>query len=463
MKRTRTQGVQEIEDLAEKVVDVAKEFDSEGRRVYSQIYTNPAFSILLSTDLMLEILKERPLALINLIRSHPSMYTFWNRFPKLWPLLLEQIITKMYSPERWLRYPLLAYALNKTWEDWPFLSIGHDFKAYFDKNASLIRGEKKFDWHNNDLFPSYSSEKPFYFAHHNLVARLFAKLYMLVSHIHSLFQNNAYFSDLPYREMHATRIMLKLIDWWGIEVEYGAEHEDQWYIFSSCCFVQSKYSIESWTHGSNKALLELVRLTAKEYANYTIGPVLPANELTRECVEIFVVREKNLEGEEDEESNEEGEAVLLVHVPTDSQFATLFSLLKHHLEVMEDYLVDNLIELEEDDTHDMIFYEIDKEENEIYRELVFGYAGPYGSVVSQQKLVMNELYALMPDYDEEEIKTMLGSHYKTSLIQCGACGSKNVEKADENLSIAFCNESCLNKYYSEHKIVLSSLPFCNHK
>lgn len=95
-------------------------------------------------DPLLEVLRSRPILLINLMRSSRALYDAWSAIPNLWIMLLEQVMQAV-RPERFRFYPFYAMQLERTWYQLHAVEKAVDWDALPNGTAALRGIEHTYD------------------------------------------------------------------------------------------------------------------------------------------------------------------------------------------------------------------------------------------------------------------------------------------------------------------------------
>ena len=105
-----------------------------------------------ATDALLDVLKKRPLLLLNLIQVNKAMYAFWNRVNGLWVVLADSLMASVAEDDAWVHvyafYVLQARRerarlseLHRTleWNELGASDISDRLKAKIDNGARRYR------------------------------------------------------------------------------------------------------------------------------------------------------------------------------------------------------------------------------------------------------------------------------------------------------------------------------------
>lgn len=139
MKRAR-----ELEELVVEIVHESKAKDEEGKPLYPVIYEPAVLAFFGAPDALLEVLKERPILVLNLLQANKALMAFWNRFERVWITWTDMLIEREMG----------AYV----GEIYPFLAVQ-------EHRANLLRGVEGAvvaDFINNEREPDYVTQTSLY-------------------------------------------------------------------------------------------------------------------------------------------------------------------------------------------------------------------------------------------------------------------------------------------------------------
>ena len=113
MKRTR-----DLEETVVQIVTEAKSKDDQGNPLYPEIVADPlVLAIFGAPEALFEVLKERPVRILNLLRTNHALEVFWNRFEGLWILLTDLLIERVWPMTGSVDvYPFFVIANQRIYE-----------------------------------------------------------------------------------------------------------------------------------------------------------------------------------------------------------------------------------------------------------------------------------------------------------------------------------------------------------
>ena len=463
MKRMLSDDVEE-ERLAIEISNTVKKRDEQGNFVYTQVLTNPAFLMLQAPDAVFEILKQRPLALLNLIRTHPTMSEFWSQFPSIWLILLNQVINKIYGKQIADLYPLIATLYQETLKELPFIIGGWSNTLAFSYNRTDRVGRAYFNidekaaiaaifsrWpllrYPVDKEPGQAVEKgaPIFLIEYVEVSRRYVKFLYLTRRVLSILfihlSSTRQMSDLyrtSYTSFYAQtkQIYQNLLHWWE---KGSASHTSEMAqrgeltIFYASAALHFGLTTTTTTsdvieHKYNSVLLMVVDEIIRVLARFELGPLQPG------FVDLY-------------DAERSRESALIGKLPLKQ--AEIFNQFRVFGQALIDYLqqADNLNEQPSD-----TLIPLDANLLQDYRKRAFGPSSFYNTAKEQRILLLAEIAAIEKSMRREELITQLGSHYARGLTHCGSCANQSVTQADTLLSLAFCNTQCRSTYYATHQV-----------
>jgi len=158
MKRQR-----ELEAVIEEIVSTGKAKNEKGEPVYPVMKEPLVMALFGAADALLDVLKERPIVVLNLLQSNKALDTFLNRFENLWPSLIDALVEKAMGVYASEIYPFVVVekhrlSLSRTGEAVTTTIVEADFigEPTFDSplygfhinylsRAVALRSTSKFD------------------------------------------------------------------------------------------------------------------------------------------------------------------------------------------------------------------------------------------------------------------------------------------------------------------------------
>ncbi len=419
---------------------------------YPQILANPVFSLLVVPELIYDILQESPIALLNLIQSHPVLLTFWDKFPDLWKTMLYQVLRKL--PYRAAGVPVIKYyalwviSVRSLLHSKPFLkrdwtldvvqfqSTPETIRVTSATSAMQLRQMWPFPWVTFSGFPIAPDVQ---IIHYDAVTRAYVDLLYLLYTILNIWQDNytrKYTKDEPYSVKYTRNLTTDLLKWWD------PRHRGTTYFFDTYCIVwnysQDKQPV---VRGPLETLNQCIVRANELFSNLVVGPPFRdqsdcAGEMCSNLVEIQYTK----------------------HYP--SSIYALFDYADRELITDAQNVIQRAKKsiasaAEFGELKPMPYITLDDSIAQTYDSLAFGPFGPYASTESRKRLLITELNAAVSVLGKEETIARLGTHHIPLLSRCGQCDTGEVTKTHGLLSIGFCGDKCLSKYREQHGLDFS--------
>lgn len=452
MKRPYSREEDE-ERLAEEISKTVKQRDERGLPIYPQVLTNPAFMMLQASDAIFTMLQQRPLAMINLIRSHPEMARFWASFPSLWRILLMRVIEEIYGERKALLYPFIVSNYSELLSELPFVEgIWRYYTPEYKQGFSQLTSSRIYHIKNDTAVADMVFVHGWPFIAHNIgylqkfldffdrqtylikytpVTKMYIKLRYLVDKCVAILEMQANDNATKDLRRYLSSIVDRLVDWWSKGYNSGAVC----LFFVSECLLSGDLVDPLYIHQSTQYLATVVDELLSMFEYITAKPIDGTlySEVVYEKITLF------------EKVARFGKVA--------SRKAVLFDQTTKHLYKMREYFEKHKVDNE--DSVDIIL-EFDEKILTMYGNAAFGPTGFYNTQEKQKALLFAELNAIQSHYGKERMIERLGSHYVRGMTHCGSCGTSrsNTTQAHASLSIAFCNLSCWHTYNVDHRVDL---------
>lgn len=161
MKRTR-----KLNDLVGDMVQESKAKDSDGNHLYEPI----VLGFFGARDALLEVLKDKPIAMLRLLQTNKTMEKFWNQFNRAWILWTDMLIENEMGVYVAEIYPFFVVHSHRKRKDAP---IEADFIGGIDY-ITKPRHELYIPFINTSS--RGASDPVFYVVYHDKLTRLFMAL-----------------------------------------------------------------------------------------------------------------------------------------------------------------------------------------------------------------------------------------------------------------------------------------------
>lgn len=168
MKRAR-----ELELVVAEIVEEGKAKDEKGAPLYPVMQEPLVIALFGAADALLEVLKERPIVVLNSLQVNKPLEAFLNRFENLWTLLIDVLVEREMGAYAADIYPFIVVQKHR-------LALERD-KQQQTVRASFMsacdRGDGSRPFLINYLSTCTQQVNPvFYVSHHDSLTRLFMAL-----------------------------------------------------------------------------------------------------------------------------------------------------------------------------------------------------------------------------------------------------------------------------------------------
>jgi hypothetical protein len=484
---------EEVLSLAININNTVKAKDVNGNFIHEDVLTNPVFNILQTPEAIVDALKTKPIAFLNLLQTHSSMSQFWKKHPDVWKILLDQIIRLEIGNKRKIIYDL-----------WPWFIIKHHETVSKNKSMGTVRNSQlhsKFslDIPNPDNFEYDRKWMDDYYTLKRKIKSHSMPITYLAKHI-----SPEYFLPLNADKYKLTRTR-DHEDLSGFDRSFIVKYDRLTYLYLTLYFAiehvnkfirRRRVTLPMLSTYAFTIMLStdfdlfkydtffLVLVKSHDVNRNKIDEKILQMELGRYGIEFDGFRKRRIQIDVKDllESYESDiEKVTFIFDDNNTTFEVVdtsenwISGIRYDIgmyniyksipilcnEILE-YLKQNLDKIEPFEVH-----EIDQNDINEARIQLFGKnGGIYDTPEKQRALLLYELncLALMKSNSEnskigmDKLKKRYGAHIWNK-TQCASCLSEGVNHVDPLINISFCDNKnqCRSMYYEKHNISLENL------
>jgi hypothetical protein len=479
----------ELSSLATDINTTVKAKDVNGDFIHEDVFTNPVFNMLHTAEAIVDAIKTRPIAFLNLLQTHSSMSQFWKKFPDVWRILLDQIIRLEIGDDRKILYDL-----------WPWFILKHHELVSQNKSMGTAR--------NSELYSIFSLDipNPDNFEYdRKWMDDYYLLKYKVKSHSMPITYLSNYVSPSPFLPLNPKK------DYNLSEVRMKERFSD----FNNRSFIVKYDQLTQLYENLSFAIRHVHRFADRgiKLPNlmHFIPPSLPTYFSLYHYDTFFLVLTDEDHRKIDEKTlqNEMGKFRLNLNENTKDGITQYIKILlgmyNSDMRTMTFKFYDNNTTFEVVDTsknwksgvrydigfyniyksipilcdeivdyfkqnHDTIkpleIHEIDQNDINQARIRLFGKNGIYNTPEKQRALLLYELncLALMKSHGGDtkkgidKLKKSYGAHIWNK-TQCASCLSEGVNHVDPLINISFCDNKnqCRLTYYEKHNISLENL------
>lgn len=145
----------ELEYVAEEILDVVRARDENNVPLHPEIMLEPVAFVLFNTpDALLDVLKNKPLRVLNLIRTNKAVNEVWRNIPGIWPMLLDNLLALEENADHLSKiYPFFMVAQRRVEElARPLLALNKASRRNKAWTNPMIVDAKS---NNNALLPKF--------------------------------------------------------------------------------------------------------------------------------------------------------------------------------------------------------------------------------------------------------------------------------------------------------------------
>ena len=161
MKRTH-----DLANLVIEIVEESKAKDTDGTPLYPVMHEPIVLGFFGAPDALLEVLKDRPIAMLNLLQTNKVLEEFWNQFERAWILWTDMLIENEMGTYVAEIYAFFVVHHHRKWEDAP---IDANFIGY--RNNTTEKNDLYFSYINTMSIKGVS-DHVFYVVYHDELTRL---------------------------------------------------------------------------------------------------------------------------------------------------------------------------------------------------------------------------------------------------------------------------------------------------
>lgn len=103
----------ELELAVVEIVREGKARDEEGNLIHPVMQEPAVMAFFGAPDALFDVLRERPLLVLNLLQVNKALEVFWNRFEGIWPLLIDFFVEKEMGAYAADIYPFIVFQQHK--------------------------------------------------------------------------------------------------------------------------------------------------------------------------------------------------------------------------------------------------------------------------------------------------------------------------------------------------------------
>lgn len=162
MKRGR-----ELEERVIEIVQEGRARDEGGQLVYPVMHEPAVLAFFGAPEALFEVLRDRPILVLNLLQANKALEAFWSRFTGIWITWVDMLIEKEMGTYASEIYPFLAMKGGTTFTDF----IGFTYKGIHRIHISFVESMY------SPTSPFYPPLDPvFYIAYYDETTRLFIEM-----------------------------------------------------------------------------------------------------------------------------------------------------------------------------------------------------------------------------------------------------------------------------------------------